>query len=558
MKSFWIFFIVSIILLVVMGLDKLKKMMSISWSQSDLSNSLLSREIKRIVNYAVTVSWATDSLTDTVGIDPIRKKVTTKFDSMKIAPFVAGAPIVINGNEAIFIGGGAGQNDALIKYDKNSDKMVDIIEGTGLTDTEQTFAAVSIDMNKDGHVDLIVARRNGVYLYLNNGDGTFSKKLILAKKKDTVPLAITVSDYNKDGVPDIYVSQFIQQNKSKFFRFHDKEHSKENTLLKGLKDGTFEDVTKQSGIVNENNTFTSIFTDINNDGHPDLINVNDTGQIGIYKNDNGRFSKVVPYANYGSWMGIAPVDIDNDGDMDYYLSNIGNTIAVTNSSRGNLKSGEVLTHDHILLRNDGSFQFTEVGKDFGINDAGFSWGAVFMDIDLDGYSDLLVAQNFHTIPTQKLVPLLGQRFIYNPDKKKFTKTRKYINPAIGQSPLSVDVDGDGVQDIVWINMIEPVKIYRLKSEGNNYINVRLPDSLEFANSKVTVKSGNKSDTKEFIIGGTGLASDMSNTLQFGLGKGQVDKVTVLTMYGKEYNFNKPKINSTIIVKKLIIDSNNVR
>ena len=514
-------------------------------------------EAKRYITYGLTVSWGkTDRL---IPIDPINRSYPKEEIPQELANlkrtsiFVAGAPIDINndGQEAIFIGGGRGKHDALLKYDKKKNKMIDIIDGTNLSDVYPTHAAVSIDLDKDGYSDLFVARQNGVFLYKNNKNSTFTKKLIFAAQKDKVPLALTVSDYNKDGVPDIYISYFIPEHKALYFQFHNKNHSKENVLLQGQKDGTFQDVTKKSGIKNMNNTFTSIFTDINNDDYPDLININDTGQIGFYKNNKGIFEKIKVYDKYGSWMGVTVGDIDFDGDLDYYMSNIGTTIKVSPNTRGNLRSDEILTHDHVLFRNDGQFKMTEVGKEYNLNKSGFSWGAAFADINLDSYLDLLVAQNFRDIPTHKLAPLSGQRWLYNSQTKKYVKTDKYPNPAVSQTPLMVDVDNDQLQDIVWINMLEPAKIYKMENKSkNNFINVKLPDQIEFANAKVYVTANGKTQMREWIIGGIGFASDSSQTIQFGLGKvSKVDSVKVKTIYGKTYEFKNPKINGTIVVMR---------
>ena len=273
--------------------------------------------------------------------------------------------------------------------------------------------------------------------------------------------------------------------------------------------------------------------------------------LGVYKNIKGkRFEKKDVFGKYGSYMGVAVGDIDQDGDQDYYISNIGNTIKVSKTTRGNLKDDEVLSHDHIILRNDGKFKFTEIGKKMGINNAGFSWGANFIDFNLDTYLDLLVAQNFTEIATHQLAPLPGQRWKYDPNIKKYVKEDKYKNPHYGQAPLSIDVDGDGIKDIVWINMKNPIKIYKgTKPENNNYINISLPNDIRFANAQVEVKTNNKIYTKEYIIGGTGFGSKMSSILQFGLGEiKKIDKVRIKTIYGNIYTYNKPKINSTLIIK----------
>lgn len=69
-------------------------------------------------------------------------------------------------------------------------------------------------------------------------------------------------------------------------------------------------------------------------------------------------------------------------------------------------------------------------------------------------------------------------------------------------------------------------------------------------AKVFVKLKKKTLAKEYIIGGTGFGSDMSNILQFGLGKEKnIVKISIKTIYGKLYEYANPKINSTIAIIK---------
>ena len=249
-------------------------------------------------------------------------------------------------------------------------------------------------------------------------------------------------------------------------------------------------------------------------------------------------------------MGISQTDIDKDGDMDYYLSNIGNSMKVSKLSRGNLKDDEILTHDHILLRNDGNFKFIDIGKQTNVANAGFSWGPVFTDLNLDGYDDLLVSQNFAQLASQVVNPLPSQRWIYDKTTNKFVKSDKYPNRSVGQTPLSMDIDDDNINDVVWVNMIGQSRVYKVKNDdNNNFINVKIPDTLDFANSKIIVKTPNNEYVKEYIIGGVGLSSDTPSTLQFGIGKEEnVEKVTIKFANPKfqEITIDNPTINSTLV------------
>ena len=81
---------------------------------------------------------------------------------------------------------------------------------------------------------------------------------------------------------------------------------------------------------------------------------------------------------------------------------------------------------------------------------------------------------------------------------------------------------------------------------NNYISVRLPNSIEYLNSTVYIYYGNKKQMRQNIVGGVGFGSDQSHLLTFGLGKiNKVDKLIIKTIYGKKYKINNPEINKII-------------
>ena len=78
--------------------------------------------------------------------------------------------------------GNQGHKDALITYDNETNSMKDIIDKSGLSEYDATHSAVSIDLDKDGYSDLIIARANGVFIYKNNKNGTFTKRKIMEKR----------------------------------------------------------------------------------------------------------------------------------------------------------------------------------------------------------------------------------------------------------------------------------------------------------------------------------------------------------------------------------------
>lgn len=458
--------------------------------------------------------------------------------------FVGSAMIMIDGKQHIFVGGGDNQKDQLLIYENG--KFTNIIDKTNLSDNSNTFSAVSIDTNYDEKEDLIVGRRNGVYLYRNMGSYRFDK-IKIDDAKDRVPLAIAVSDYNKDARPDIYVSYFTPVAKYRGTIFNDAKHGRKNKLFKNTAIG-FKDVSKETNAGGKPyNTFTSAFIDLDNDSWVDLVLSHDSGEIEILKNKQGKFESEFVDKRKGNWMGLATGDIDNDGDQDLFLTNLGVDTKKDEVSVGDLKKGQKQAFKHFLLRNDGNFKFTEISKEMGIDGKGFGWGAVMTDLDSDKNLDLLFAENTKLFPLHHVFP--KPNHVYMNNSKKMKRSFEYNNNNFGQTPLIGDINGDNRKDIVWINMNGPVVAHLNKENQNNYIIVQLPNNAEYVNAKVVLQSDDVKMYREVIQGGIGFGSDSDNAVHFGLGDiDKIDLIKVYTLKNKIYEIKNPKINSILKLK----------
>jgi len=184
------------------------------------------------------------------------------------------------------------------------------------------------DANNDGHLDLYVT--SGGYdlkendallqdrLYLNNGLGNFSKSTNLPKML-TSTKAVTSMDYDEDGDLDLFVAGHLIPGK---YPLPPRSYILQNN------NGFFTDITKEIapefseiGIVND-----IIFSDYDNDNDLDLIVAGEWMPITILKNEGKTFSiaNIPSLKNTeGWWNTIAEIDFDNDGDMDYFVGNIG-------------------------------------------------------------------------------------------------------------------------------------------------------------------------------------------------------------------------------------------
>lgn len=464
-------------------------------------------------------------------------------------PFVASSIININDKPHIFVGGGNEQKDALLWYNPKMQRFVNLIDKTILSSSSNSYSSVSIDMDNDGKEDLIIGRQDGVYLYKNLGNYKFTS-IKIVNELDKVPLAIAISDYNKDGKPDIYLSYFTNRNKYRGSVFNNPKHGRKNILLqnKGIgKQGKIEfiDVTNITNAGGKPyNTFTGSFIDINADDWPDIVLSHDSGEVEILENKKGKFISHIPYEYKGNYMGIASGDYDNDGDIDLFLTNIG--LGMKNKlARGDLRKDQKQTFKHILLRNDGKFKFIEESKEKGISGVGFGWGTIFSDADLDGDLDLLFAENTFLNPNHYIAPHPGH--YYENINGKFYRKFKYRNPYFGQTVIDVDINEDNIKDIIWINMEGPVVGYVNNNIKNNYIIVDLPKNDMFVNAKIILDTGTDKYYKENVIGGIGFGGDGNDgKIIFGLGKNNYIKyIKIQLLNGKDIVIKKPKINSVI-------------
>lgn len=263
-----------------------------------------------------------------------------------IWPFVGSAVICINGVDCVFIGGSRKEKDSLIKYDKESNKFINIIENTGIQKTNNmfaTFCAVAFDFKNKGTEDLVIGRENNVTLYEQTHDQKFSPTVIFTHY-DKVPLGLSISDYNKDMKADIYISYFTKSANYRGTVFNDKSHNRSNVLLRN--DSTnnkikFTNVTNDTNSGGLHNTFTSAFVDLDNRGFPDIVLSHDSGEVEILKNINGiKFKSIIPYDHKGNWMGLGVGDITGNGKQDLFLTNIGTDMQKGNVSLGDIKPNQ--------------------------------------------------------------------------------------------------------------------------------------------------------------------------------------------------------------------------
>ena len=471
--------------------------------------------------------------------------------NQKKHPFVGATPIDIDGDGTmeIFVGGGDGYDDMLFAYRDNA--LKNIIEGLQLSDTKATHGATSIDLDDDGDTDLLLARSDGVFLYVNH-EGVFSRHPIaLELPPDAVALNVAVGDIDRDGDGDLYISIFIDLAHFRSATFSDPSHAKTNVLLRNDGNLSFTDITDASHTASKQNTFLSSFMDLDGDTWPDLVMAQNTGQIEIFRNlHDNTFAQVELASGYGFWMGLASGDIDSDGDQDLFFTNSGNSVpAFLLDFVGDRTDQQPSNYSWLLLRNDGDFKLHDVTDEYQLNDYGFAWGAVFEDLSLDGELELLVAQNYIKWPIHEWSKLSGKSFVQS--KGKF-----YHAPEMGletynfaQSPLIVDINHDGKPDVFWVNMEGLGRAFINRSK-NNFLTLHFPDTVTSIGAQAFVLTVDGKSYTRMVQNNTGMSTDQLSALTFGLGqRSTVKQVMIKWLDGSQRTINNPPINQVIHVHR---------
>ena len=469
-------------------------------------------------------------------------------------PFAAGAIIDFDtdGTEELFLGGGPGQSDALLRYVDGNFALIDGTAGIRKAAETASFGASVIDVDGDGRDDMIVSRTDGVWLHRNEGQTFSNQRLPLAIPEDTTPMSVGVADLNRDGHFDLFVAGYIRLGLVEGQNIFNKEgYGGSSRLFMNRGDDTFEDVTEQAGLRYVHNTFMGIFVDVDEDGFEDLVVAHDTGQVRTWQNqgDGSFINKANPNSDFFSYpMGIAVGDYNNDSRVDFAFSNVGTT-PPNFLIRGDLTDEQISNWKWMLFENQGNFDFRDRASTAKIADYEFSWGMSFEDLNLDGREDLIVSENYIGLPPQK-IPFLrapGRLLIQN-TQGEFAAVGKeagVINKRYSIAPIFADFNGDGYSDIVHVNLAGRSQAFISHGGNAGYLKVRLPNTVASIAARVQVTLDDGQLLTKHFVSGEGLCSDPSHVLTFGLAERNAVRVDVTLIDGRTFEYVEELRNSMV-------------
>ena len=298
----------------------------------------------------------------------------------------------------------------------------DVTEESGVGILDNTACALFADVDNDGRQDLIVVRTGGPLLFLNEGGGKFRlmpDAFYFANPPQGTFTGAAIADYDCDGWLDIYFCLYIYYQGTDQYKYpspyYDAENGPPNFMMRNNRDGTFRDVTAESGL-NRNNTrysFCCGWSDYNRDGRPDLYVVNDFGRKNLYRNNgDGTFTDVAPQTqaeDVGAGMSVCWFDYDNDGVEDLYVADMWSAAGMRVSTQEVFQKDapsevRALYREHArgnsLLRNNKNGGFVDTSTSAGVEMGRWSWSSDAWDFDHDGFPDLYIANGMISGPSQ--------------------------------------------------------------------------------------------------------------------------------------------------------------
>jgi hypothetical protein len=460
----------------------------------------------------------------------------------------------------------------------------DVTDKAGVANERWGFGVAVGDYDNDGRADIYVGNFGVSRLYHNNGDGTFTdvaEKLGVARKGWST--GATFGDYDKDGRLDLFVPGYLdldlnnlppnpsEAGKSgqlgrNFCQFRGTPvmcgprglNGEGDTLYHQKADGTFEDVSVKAGVNDPGKFygFTSAFVHADDDDLLDLIVVNDSTPKLLYINKgDGTFEEVgypsgVALNENGreqAGMGLGIGDYDNDGRVDFYITNFSDD---TNT----------------LYHNDGDGLFTDVTFQSGHGETTMpflGWGTSFIDFDNDGWKDLLVA-NGHVYPAvdehQWGTSFKQQLLLFrNLTTGKFARVAAApasgLAIAIPARGLAVgDLDGDGRLDAV-INNIDskPTVLRNVTRQAGHWLSLRLIGDVSKKSPKdavgaIAYVTTGKLRQRQDVVSGAGYASQNDARLHFGLGAAtKIDRLEIVWPDATRETVNVPGVDRVLTI-----------
>jgi hypothetical protein len=458
-------------------------------------------------------------------------------------------------------------------YHNNHDgTFTDVTAKSGLSTRCFAMGGAIGDYNNDGWPDLYVTCLGGNILYRNNGDGTFTDVTAKAGVADgRWSTGAAFGDYDGDGFADLMVANYVDFHLDDLPGFGSAPFCKYRGIdvqcgPRGLRgagdslfhnngDGTFTEVSKAAGVSDPNGYYGLgvIWADFNNTGRPDIYVANDSTPKFLYKNEgNGKFKDIglesgTAVSDDGSEqasMGIAIGDYNHTGRPSIYVTNFSD-------------------ENDLLYRNEGDWNFKEVSYAAGVALPSLpwvKWGTAFVDLDNDGWLDL-IAVSGHVYPQVDSLPSGGgyrepKIFHLNQKDGTFCDASAIAGKALQERHVSRglavgDLFNDGNMDVV-VGDIDggPMVLRNHGIPGRHWVSFELigTKSNRLAlNARISIVTGGMTQSDEVHSGGSYLSQN-DLRIHFGLANAtKIDKVEIHWPSGRSETLTNLAVDQHYVV-----------
>ncbi len=513
-------------------------------------------------------------------IDPILPQIASMGASVSVCDFDRDG-----WNDFYVTNSCVGYKNALYHNQKDG-TFTDVAESMGVANLNTENSGVSMgavwaDYNNDGYEDLLVYKWGKPELFRNEQGRTFTN----VTGSSGLPGWLNANtaiwfDYNSDGYVDLFLGGYFREDidlwhlKSTRILTESFEYSQNggrNYLLKNKGNGTFVDVTTETGLTSTRWTLAAGATDIDRDGYPELFIANDYGINEFYFNEEGRkFHEKGESTLIGlspkSGMNVSFGDISNKGHFGIYVSNI--------TEEGILLQGN---NFWTPISEKGKILFANLAQQTGIEAGGWSYGAQFGDLNNDGFIDLYVANGYisgerktsYWYDYSKVTS--GNKAIISDIKNwpamkgrtqsGFQRNRIWLNDGSGhfndvakymtdndsfdsRSVAMADLWNRGVLDVIVANQNNRVLVYRNNVTPENHwiaFDLEGTSGNKSAIGAIVDLYWDSGSQSQVISGGIGFCSQNQRRVQFGLGKSsKVDKAVISWPDGKHQIILNPE------------------
>jgi hypothetical protein len=478
--------------------------------------------------------------------------------------------LIVNGSTREHIATGGDPMVALYRSDGRG-RFTDVTASSGFTRRGWGSGVCVGDYDNDEAPDVYITAFGPDVLWHNNGNGTFTDVTRRAAIDDTRwGTSCAFADYDRDGDLDLYVANYVKFDESipargttancrfmatDVFCGPKRLTGDADILYRNNGDGTFTDVTKAAGITDPGYYgFGVVFTDLNDDGWPDIYVANDSVPNLLFRNKkDGTFVEegLISGAALSSdgrpqaSMGVDAADYNGDGLPDLIVTNF--------------------SHDYNTLYENGpAGVFTDRSYATGIAaTAGpyLGWGVKLADVDNDGRLDIFIA-NGHVYPEVDKHGL-GTRYqqqkqLFLNEGKRFRHVTKDVGGALvieksSRGAAFGDYDNDGDIDALVVNMNDTPTLLRNDTpRTRHWLTLRLvgtKSNRDAIGAKVIVEAAGRRQTA--IIRGDGSYLSHSDVrAHFGLGEAtKVSRVEIRWPSGLVQNVGALAVDQFYVLRE---------